>query len=248
MDGWADKLTGVQQPEGDRRRVCGLDPPRHPSAAVLAASELQQLMRALSNGKSVVYYRQGDGALHTLTLEAGSEVMIGRRPDAEIRLGWDRSVSRLHAILRGLGAAWLIEDNGFSRNGTFVNGSRVTAPRRLEDGDAILIGATLLTFRASEATFDERTEVADQRIRLTVAQQRVLVALCRPVAALSGQVGPATNRQIADELVLSVETVKSHMRALAGLFSVTHLPQNQRRYAIARRALELGLVSERAVE
>ena len=48
---------------------------------------------------------------------------------------------------------------------------------------------------------------------LTPAQRRVLVALCRPFRD-SSYATPATNQQIADELVVSVDAVKSNLRAL----------------------------------
>jgi DNA-binding NarL/FixJ family response regulator len=77
---------------------------------------------------------------------------------------------------------------------------------------------------------------------LTPAQRRVLVALCRPVVA--GPYGsPATNQQVADELVISVDTVKSTLRALFAEFGVDHLPQNQKRAALAQAALRSGAVS-----
>ena len=49
---------------------------------------------------------------------------------------------------------------------------------------------------------------------------------------------PASNRQIADELVIGVETVKTHMRALFEAFDLGALPQHQKRAALAQRALE----------
>ena len=69
----------------------------------------------------------------------------------------------------------------------------------------------------------------------------VLVALCRPYAAGAPAV-PASNRQIAEELVLGVETVKTHMRALAEAFGLEDLPQHQKRATLAARALDLGVV------
>ena len=48
---------------------------------------------------------------------------------------------------------------------------------------------------------------------LTPAQRRVLIALCRPFKD-STYSTPATNQQIADELVVSVDAVKSNLRAL----------------------------------
>lgn len=79
------------------------------------------------------------------------------------------------------------------------------------------------------------------------AQRRVLVALCRPYAR-SAFAAPASNRQIADELVLGVATVKTHLQSLFEAFGVRDLPQHQKRAALASRALETGLVSTRDLE
>jgi DNA-binding NarL/FixJ family response regulator len=77
------------------------------------------------------------------------------------------------------------------------------------------------------------------------AQKRVLVALCRPFKDGAAFATPATNQSIADELVLSVEAVKTHLRALFEKFGVSDLPQNQKRVALVERALQSGLVNER---
>jgi DNA-binding NarL/FixJ family response regulator len=78
---------------------------------------------------------------------------------------------------------------------------------------------------------------------LTAAQRRVLVALCRPL--VEGRFGaPSSNQQIAAELVLGVETVKTHLHALFEVFGVQKLPQNQKRAELARRALQRGAVRE----
>ena len=51
-----------------------------------------------------------------------------------------------------------------------------------------------------------------------------------------------SNREIAEELFLGVETVKSHLRAMFELFGLGDLPQNRKRAELARRAAETGLV------
>ena len=53
-----------------------------------------------------------------------------------------------------------------------------------------------------------------------------------------------SNREIADELFLGVETVKSHLRALFELFGVADLPQNRKRAELVRRAFETGVVRQ----
>jgi DNA-binding NarL/FixJ family response regulator len=70
----------------------------------------------------------------------------------------------------------------------------------------------------------------------------VLVALCRPFAE-SAVAAPPSNAQIAEELFLSVHAVKTHLQALFQAFAIADLPQNQKRAALARRALETGAVT-----
>jgi DNA-binding NarL/FixJ family response regulator len=74
------------------------------------------------------------------------------------------------------------------------------------------------------------------------AQRRVLVALCRPYGEREFAI-PASNRQIAQELMIGLETVKTHLRALSDAFGLSELPQHQKRAALAQRALETGLVT-----
>ncbi|MGH8573335.1 MAG: FHA domain-containing protein, partial [Gammaproteobacteria bacterium] len=73
-------------------------------------------------------------------------------------------------------------------------------------------------------------------------QRRVLVALCRPLGVSAFEV-PAPNRDIADELHLSVDAVKAHLRALFERFELEHLPQNQKRARLAATALLHGIVA-----
>ena len=79
---------------------------------------------------------------------------------------------------------------------------------------------------------------------VTPAQRRVLVALCRPYGQ-SAFATPATNREIADELVVSVDAVKATLRALFALFGVDQLPQNRKRAALVEEALRSGAIVRR---
>jgi DNA-binding CsgD family transcriptional regulator len=66
--------------------------------------------------------------------------------------------------------------------------------------------------------------------------------------AASTFAAPASTRQIAEALVVSPETVKSHLSALFEAFGVRTTAQNQRRAELTRRALELGVVARAELE
>ena len=79
---------------------------------------------------------------------------------------------------------------------------------------------------------------------LTPTQRKVLIALCRPVNA-SAFATPATNREIAEEIFLSVDAVKAQLRVLFDRFGLEDLPQNQKRARLAASTLVGGLLSPR---
>jgi diguanylate cyclase (GGDEF)-like protein len=79
-----------------------------------------------------------------------SDAVIGRIPTAEVRLE-DDGISRNHARVRVEGDRAWIEDLG-SRNGTYVNGTRIAGQVELADGDKVQIGrATVLRFGLQDA-------------------------------------------------------------------------------------------------
>ena len=55
-------------------------------------------------------------------------------------------------------------------------------------------------------------------MHLSETQRRVLVALCRPFRDGSAFATPATNQEIAAEVFLGVDAVKTHLRALFAKF------------------------------
>ena len=71
------------------------------------------------------------------------------------------------------------------------------------------------------------------------------MALCRPFKDGASFATPATNAQIAEELTLSVDAIKTHLRALFEKFGVEDLPQNQKRVALVERALQSGLITDK---
>ena len=176
-------------------------------------------------------------------------VTVGRGSVDRHLLEWDTEVSRLHAELERIGDDWTVSDDGLSRNGTHVNGERVVGRRRLHDRDVLRFGRDRRRSTASRCGANvTETEVASEvldRASLSEAQRRVLLALCRPFKDATGYVTPATNQQIADELFLSVDAVKTHLRALFAKFGIEDLPQNQKRIRLVELALKSGVVTPR---
>lgn len=74
----------------------------------------------------------------------GEEVTLGRDPGNTVVVG-DRFTSARHArVFRRDGAYW-VEDLG-SRNGTLLNGHRVSGAQRLLAGDRITVGSCTFKF------------------------------------------------------------------------------------------------------
>ena len=211
-------------------------------------AELKARLEAERRGTPFLLLFDGDGRQVLCELEPADEpVTVGRAADCDIGLAWDREVSRLHAELRRVGAHWVLVDDGLSRNGSFVNGERVAGRRRLSDGDRLCFGETPVIYRAaadSGASSTMTVSAGPASVQLTPTQRRILVALCRPVRD-SAFATPLTNREIADEVSLSVDAVKAHLRTLFERFGLEDLPQNQKRARLAATALLQGLVTHR---
>jgi pSer/pThr/pTyr-binding forkhead associated (FHA) protein/S1-C subfamily serine protease len=75
---------------------------------------------------------------------------FGREPDSAVVVGGDAAkvVSARHAELRFENGAWLLVDLG-SRNGTYLNGKRITTPTPVKQGDAIRLGESGPEYRVA---------------------------------------------------------------------------------------------------
>jgi pSer/pThr/pTyr-binding forkhead associated (FHA) protein len=140
--------------------------------------ELEERQAALDRGEPFLLFRDGDGRQRIVSLGEGIEsVTIGRRYEADISLPWDPEASRLHAELSLRAGEWTIVDDGWSQNGTWVNGLRLAGRRRLADGDLVKIGRTILGFHAPGVTGPGPTMVQGELSatpRFSEQQQRVL--------------------------------------------------------------------------
>jgi pSer/pThr/pTyr-binding forkhead associated (FHA) protein len=218
------------------------DPTQLPRPA--SGRELKDVLEAERAGLPFLLYRDAEGVQRLHVLEPADAVTIGRGEGVEVGLSWDPRVSSLHAELIHAGAHWLITDEGISRNGTFVNGHRLSGRRRLRHGDLVRVGHTSLAFNSASGEQAEGTIALDTEgnaPQITEAQQRVLSALCRPYRDRSAFATPPSNLEIADELYLSVEAVKTHLRELYRRFALEALPQKEKRSKLVEQALQLGL-------
>ena len=122
-----------------------------------------------------------------LHLRASSDsITVGRRYEADISLPWDPEASRLHAELAYRAGEWTICDDGWSQNGTWVNGLRLAGRRRLADGDLVKIGRTIMGFHQPGVGGPGPTMVEAELSstpRFSEQQQRILRALCQPLFA-----------------------------------------------------------------
>ncbi len=72
--------------------------------------------------------------------------VIGRNPATCNIVVGQEIVSRIHAKIQKRGQRYLLLDNN-SRNGTYVNGVRISNPHLLTTGDMIGLGSEMALFR-----------------------------------------------------------------------------------------------------
>jgi pSer/pThr/pTyr-binding forkhead associated (FHA) protein len=217
-----------------------------------SAPELKAQIEAERGGRPFLVFRDGAGEQRIVVVDEGTaELWVGRGEAAGLRLEWDEEVSALHAQIEVVGGECTLLDDGLSRNGSFVGEQRVHGRRLLRDGDTLRFGRTRVLFRRpgeGGESAPEATVVATEvpaAATVSPGQRRVLVALCRPFKDGSSFATPPTNQAIAAELHLSVDAVKTHMRALFEKLGVEDLPQNQKRLALVERALQSGVIAPR---
>ncbi|MGH2597584.1 MAG: FHA domain-containing protein [Actinomycetota bacterium] len=169
-------------------------------------------------------------------------VTLGAATANDVVISWDRTVSRLHAVLERIGeAGWVVKDLS-SRNGTFVNGERIWGEQPLYPGDEIRVGGTRILFRSDRPTPEPRTTVGPEPPpAVTPREREVLMALCRPMFSGDVFTEPASIRDIARELVISDAAVKQHLLHLYDKFDI-RTQTDRRRVRLANDALRRNVV------
>ena len=102
------------------------------------------------------------------------EFIIGRSPGCDLVVA-DRQISRKHARLVRGPEGYVLEDLG-SKNGTYLNGTRIDEPQRLQDGDEIQVAlAVKMAFLESEATVQLSEPIGEGRLWMDLLGSRVFV-------------------------------------------------------------------------
>jgi pSer/pThr/pTyr-binding forkhead associated (FHA) protein len=184
---------------------------------------------------------QGNGPSSQVVFELiGEHLTIGRKPENDITIDWDKAVSRRHAELELVAESWFVTDLD-SANGTFVNGAKVDRKRALRVGDELRIGDTslwLYGMTSSEPLSD--TAVSAKPPELSRKQTEVLRELCRPQAH-DPRSPCATTKGIAGRMFVGEAAVKAHLSALYLKFDIPEIGQ-QRRALLAKKAWDTGAV------
>jgi hypothetical protein len=164
---------------------------------------------------------------------------IGSSADNDVVIE-DGSVSRAHLLFEQLAGAWFVEDLG-SRNGTYVNGQRITSRRVVRPGDEIRLGLVRAVLRVDVSRQGTTTSAVDEPPVLTNRERDVIVALCQPLLAGDPFTEPASVHEIATALVVSDGAVKQHLINLFEKFDIVE--GEHRRVRLANAALSTGAVS-----
>ena len=109
-----------------------------------AAQQLAAAVASVRTGQLIVLKSPSVDEGHALQLNA-APVTIGRSSQNDLGLDGDEFASARHARFEPRRDGVWLEDVG-STNGTYVNGVRLDAPRRLRAGDVIRIGETDFRF------------------------------------------------------------------------------------------------------
>lgn len=177
----------------------------------------------------------------------GERVTVGKSSTNLVCLDHDSTVSRVHAVFENLGFAWSIRDVG-SRNGTYLNGEKISAERVLRSGDELRVGKSRLVFwevkEADEATAGDATvSVAptEPPPRLTRRELEVLMVLCRPLVSDDPFPEAVSVRRMAQELFVTEAAIKQHLQNLYDKFAIP--PEGERRVRLANEAIRRGAVT-----
>lgn len=97
----------------------------------------------------------------------GYSVSLGREIGNDVALATDRAISRQHAVVLCIDNQFFIEDMA-SKNGTWLNGTRVGHRAELTSGDEIRLGMTRLVFLLIPDKFSQALQSMNSSVTRTL--------------------------------------------------------------------------------
>ena len=170
---------------------------------------------------------------------------LGRHPLSDVRFDAERDldVSSRHAAIVRKTEGFVLQDLG-SRNGTFVNGQRVTADTLLRDGDVIGFGANgpALEFAVIETDADlPATAAAEDLAERASSPREMIQASPRPTAPR-----PSTGVRIRAEVARQTAQLRRTTKVLIVLLLIVGTGFTWMQWDGRRRANELRQLQLRA--
>jgi predicted component of type VI protein secretion system len=186
-----------------------------------------------------VWLTGSEGEPHSVAL-VDERTVIGRAADADICLD-DEAVSWNHLEIERRGDVLMATDLD-SRNGTALNGEPLDRPRRLRDGDTLVVGGHRLEISEGAGRGGATVPTAEPSVALSEEERATAAALVAPYRSEGAFAGrPATRAEIADALHVSERTAQRRLDSLAAKLDVPGDAGRERPRLIAARVIELGL-------
>ena len=140
---------------------------------------------------------------------------LGRHPLSDVRFDAERDldVSSRHAAIVRKDEGFALQDLG-SRNGTFVNGRRITGDTVLQDGDVIGFGANgpALEFQAIEADMDTPVTTAAEGMAQRASTPREVIRATPHAPSAASR--PSTGVRIAVEVARQTAELRRTTKVL----------------------------------
>ena len=171
----------------------------------------------------------------------GARTVVGRSPEADVQLD-DEGVSWNHLEIERRGDVLMATDLD-SSNGTALNGEPLDRPRRLRDGDTLIVGGFRLEVSTGPVTPGGATVLSGEpSVGLSEEERATATALVAPYRSEGAFAGrPATRAEIAAALHVSERTAQRRLDSLAAKLDGPGDAGRDRPRQIAARVIELGL-------
>src|SRR5262245_31680077 len=172
---------------------------------------------------------------------SGERTVVGRSPEADLRLEAE-AVSWTDLATGRRGDVRMATDLD-SRNGTALNGEPLDRPRRLGDGDTLILGAHRLEISTGKVTpVGATVPSSGPSVALSEEERATATALVAPYRSEGAFAGrPATRAEIAAKLHVSERTAQRRLDTLAAKLEIPGDAGRDRPRQIAARVIELGL-------